>query len=219
MAVHLQREIDKLKKQIVLLSGEVEKCVSQAVQAVETRDAELARRVHDADSLVDRSELDVEEECLKILALYQPVAVDLRFIISVLKINSDLERIGDEAVNISGRARIICAHPRPDFHFDFTPIEAKVQNMLTRSLDALVTMNAIEARRVREADDEVDEMVNAMFLRIKEQIRRTPEMVDVLIEYMRIGRHLERIADHATNIAEDVIYMIEGQIVRHQPEK
>lgn len=219
MAVHLQREIDKLKKQIVLLSGSVEKRVADAVRSIDRRDAGLARQVKESDALIDQAEVEVEEECLKILALHQPVAMDLRFIVAVLKINSDLERIGDEAVNIAGRALNIFAYPRIEIDFDLNALARAVMAMLRRSLDALVNMDAALAHEVLDADDEIDGTVQVLFQQVKDGIRRQPEKIDYLIEYMRINRHLERIADHATNIAEDVLYMIEGRIVRHGHEK
>jgi phosphate transport system protein len=219
MAVHLLREIERLKKQIILLSGSVEKNVENAVRSLEQNDIPIAQQVIDSDYQIDQQEIDVEEECLKILALHQPVAIDLRFIVAVLKINGDLERIGDEAVNICERSIRINSLPRPDDIFDFRAIFDKVQRMLNKSLDALVNMDARTARDVMTADDEIDEMVHGTFEQVKNAIRRHPEQVDALIEYLRICRHLERIADHATNIAEDIIYMIEGKIVRHGYEK
>lgn len=219
MAVHLQKEIDKLKKQIVLLAGTVEKRVADAVKSIDQRDAQLAQQIKDTDQVIDQTEVEVEEECLKILALYQPVAMDLRFIVAVLKINSDLERIGDEAVNIAGRSLNINAYPRIEINFDLKTLAGKVMAMLKRSLDALVNMDAALAHAVIDSDDEIDETVQMLFKQVKNEIRRQPEKIDSIIEYMRINRHLERIADHATNIAEDIVYMIEGKIVRHNYEK
>ena len=219
MPVHLQKEIDKLKKQIVLLAGSVEKRVADAVKSIDQRDAQLAQLVKDTDQVVDQTEVEVEEECLKILALYQPVAMDLRFIVAVLKINSDLERIGDEAVNIAGRSLNINAYPRIEINFDLKTLAHNVMAMLKRSLDALVNMDAAMAHTVIDSDDEIDETVQMLFQQVKNEIRRQPEKIDYIIEYMRINRHLERIADHATNIAEDIVYMIEGKIVRHNYEK
>jgi len=219
MAVHLQKEIDKLKKQIVLLAGTVEKRVADAVKSIDQRDAQLAQQIKDSDQIIDQTEVEVEEECLKTLALYQPVAMDLRFIVAVLKINSDLERIGDEAVNIAGRALNINAYPKIEINFDLKTLAFKVMAMLKRSLDALVNMDAAIAHAVIDSDDEIDETVRVLFQQVKDEIRRQPEKIDYIIEYMRINRHLERIADHATNIAEDIVYMIEGKIVRHNYEK
>jgi len=218
MPVHLQKEIDKLKKQIVLLAGSVEKRVADAVKSIDQRDAELAQRIKDTDQAIDQTEVEVEEECLKILALYQPVAMDLRFIVAVLKINSDLERIGDEAVNIAGRSLNINAYPKIEINFDLKTLARDVMAMLKRSLDALVNMDAVMAHAVIDSDDEIDETVRVLFQQVKNEVRRQPEKIDYMIEYMRINRHLERIADHATNIAEDIVYMIEGKIVRHNYE-
>jgi len=218
MSVHLQREIEKLKKQVIMLSGTVEANVERAVRALEKADVELAERIISEDEQIDQAEIDVEEDCLKILALHQPVAIDLRLIVAVLKINSDLERIGDEAVNIAGRALKIIAAGKTRENFQLSALAGRVQAMLKKTLDALVNLNPELAREVLHTDDEIDEAVHRVFDQVKREIRNRPEDVDWLIEYMRIYRHLERIADHTTNIAEDVIYMIEGQIVRHQQE-
>lgn len=219
MAMHLQREIEKLKKRIILLAGTVEHRLADAVRALIAPDAALAESIRDQDIEVDLAEVDVEEECLKILALHQPVANDLRFIVAVLKINSDLERIGDEAVNIAGRVLHLIGQPVVEPPFELAPVTGQVQAMLKQSLDALVNLDAAQAHAVRLADDSVDDLVRGQFERVKTEIRLHPERVDSLIEYMRIFRYLERIADHATNIAEDVIYLTEGQIVRHQEER
>ena len=205
--------------QLVLLAGSVEKRVADAVKSIDQRDAQLAQQVKDTDQVIDQTEVEVEEECLKILALYQPVAMDLRFIVAVLKINSDLERIGDEAVNIAGRSLNINAYPKIEIKFDLKTLAQNVMAMLKRSLDALVNMDAAMAHAVIDSDDEIDETVRLLFQQVKNEIRRQPEKIDYIIEYMRINRHLERIADHATNIAEDIVYMIEGKIVRHNYEK
>jgi phosphate transport system protein len=160
-------------------------------------------------------EVELEEECLKVLALHQPVAIDLRFIIAVLKINNDLERIGDLAANISERTVALAESDRIDPPFDFTAMAASTQQMLKGSLDCLVQMDTALAQHVLDLDDEVDAMHSRNFQLIKDQIRRHPENLESLTHYLTVSRHLERIADLATNIAEDVYYMIEGEIVRH----
>jgi len=218
MAVHLQKEIDTLKKRIILYGGMIEKNLESAIRSIQDKDAELARRVLETDDEADQWEVDTEEECLKILALHQPVAVDLRFIIAVLKINNDLERIGDEAVNIAERSLRVSPLTLPGEAVDFAPLCRQVQEALRSSLDSLVRLDAPLAHRVRQSDDEIDERVHALFTRLKEEIKKHPGDTDQLVEYLRICRHLERIADHATNIAEDVIYMVEGSIVRHRQE-
>ena len=215
----LQRETDKLKKQILTLGMKVEENVHAVVKAVNCRSAELAVRVISSDPHIDQIEVDLEEECLKILALYQPVAIDLRFIIAVLKINNDLERIGDLTVNIAERGEFLSRQKQIDIPFDFLGMAEKVQAMLRESLDSLVNMDADLAYRVCAADDEVDAINREMYRQVGKEMRKNPGRIDCLIHLLGISRDLERIADYATNIAEDVIYMIQGDIVRHQAEK
>ncbi len=218
MSIHLKRSIDDLKKKILGLSGVVEEKVWLAVRSVEHRDAQMARQVIEGDIEIDLAEVSVEEDCLKILALHQPVAADLRFIIASLKINNDLERIGDLAVNIAERAAYLAEQPNPEILFDFPGMAAKGQLMLKKSLDALMSMNARMAREVRRDDDEVDAINRQIYDEVKDEIRSHPERIDSLIHLLGISRHIERIADLATNIAEDVIYMVEGEIIRHRAE-
>jgi len=218
MTVHMLRELDKLKKSILTLSALVEESVQQAVLALLKDDLELANKVSVGDDRVNQLEVDLEEDCLKILALHQPVAADLRFIVSVLKINNDLERIGDLAANIADRAIDIREHEKIIAPFDVETMATRVQEMLELALDSLVNVDLKMARRAIKLDDEVDRMHKQSFARVKEQIRQQPEKMDALINYLSVSRYLERIADLATNIAEDVVYMIEGRIVRHQVE-
>lgn len=218
MVIRLQREIDRLKKSILTLGAIVEERVHLAVQAISERDEKLAQKVIDGDIEIDEMEVDLEEECLKLLALHQPVAIDLRFIIAVLKINSDLERIGDLAVNIAERAAFLAFQKRVDMPFDFPTMSQKVKLMLKKSLDSLVNMDAALATEVCQLDDEVDAINRQMYQQVQEGIRKNPEEMVSLIHLLSVSRHLERIADSATNIAEDVIYMIEGSIVRHRTE-
>ena len=215
---HMDREIDKLKKKILALSAVVEGSVQRATQALSARDAALAQEVIDRDEEIDNAEVDVEEECLKLLALYQPVATDLRYIIAILKINNDLERVGDEAVNIAERVVFLAHQERFDIPFDFQLMSDKTQAMLRNSLDALVNSHAGLAHQVGLADDEVDDLNRQMYVWVQRAIREHPERVEPLIHLLSISRHLERIADYATNIAEDVIYLIDGEIVRHKVE-
>lgn len=218
MPAHLLREVENLKKDILALGALAEQAVRDATQAMEDRDEELARRVIDNDITLDEMEVQVEESCLKILALYQPVATDLRFIIAVLKINSDLERVGDLAVNVAERAAFLATQPPVNISFDFEKMASKAQDMLKRSIDALVSFNAQVAHEVCASDDEIDAMNRQVYLTIEEAIGAHPEQTESLIHTLSVSRHLERIADHATNIAEDVIYMIDGSIVRHKAE-
>jgi phosphate transport system protein len=212
----LQREIDKLKKQILELGALVEERVWMAVKSIEAHDPELAREVIRGDIQIDHREVDLEEECLKILALYQPVANDLRFIIAVLKINNDLERLGDLAVNIADRAVCLPAFEKNEIIADLTVMAEIAQGMLRMSLNALVNLDPALAREVCAKDDEVDEIHAGIFTKFEEAVRREPDKLQYFISLVGVSRNLERIADHTTNIAEDVIYMSVGEIVRHR---
>jgi phosphate transport system protein len=215
MSVHLQREIERVKKNILALSSIVEDQVQSAVKALLERDSDMAKNVIDRDNDIDHREVEIEEDCLKILALHQPVAVDLRFIIAVMKINNDMERIGDLAVNISRKAISFADEPHMDISFDIAGMWQKTHAMLRDSVDALVNMDAALAADVCRRDDEVDKIKHDIRVGAEEQIRREPEKVRPLMRLLAVSRNLERIADCATNIAEDVIYMSQGRIIRH----
>jgi len=215
MRIHFQREIDKLKRQILEMSANVENAVSDAVKAVETRNASLARAVMEHENQTNAREVDVEEECLKIMALHQPVAADLRYLVAVLKINHDLERIGDLAAHIAQGALLLCEMPPVDIPLQLGEMAAKSQQMLKKVLDGFVNVDVDAAREIRLADYELDVLNRTMAARLKAEITRRPEQLEPLLKLIHIARHLERIGDHATNIAEDLIYLIEGKIVRH----
>lgn len=219
MSEHMKRAIESLKTKLLTLCGIVEENLLKAVASIQRRNLRLAQEVIESDDRIDDIEVDVEEECLKILALHQPVAIDLRFIITALKINNDLERIGDLAVNIAERGEFLAAQDRTEVPFDFERMAQKTTAMVRSSLDALVNMNCALAYQVWNADDEVDAINRQMYDQIKQSIQKNPDRIEILIHMLSVSRHLERIADHATNIAEDVIYMVEGHIVRHRHEK
>ncbi len=218
MKAHLQREIENLKKRILALCAEVETDLAAAVCAMEGRDGRLARDVIDREMRTNSLEVDVEEECLKLLALYQPVAGDLRYIIAVLKINQDLERIGDLAVHIAERSLALCEKQAPSAGFRLGLMAEKARTMLKQALDAFVTLDGAAARAVCAADGEVDNLNHEIYVQVRDAVIKEPAWFDALQQILSISRHLERIADHATNIAEDVIYLAEGRIVRHQRE-
>ena len=215
MPKRLQKELEKIKKRILSLGGMVEERVRMANRAIESRDRALANQIMKTDYEIDELEVEVEEECLKILALHQPVAVDLRFLVAVIKINNDLERIGDQAVNIAQRVENISKRPRMALSLDYEQMAEKAASMLRMSLDSLVNLDLDLAFQVLTLDDDVDHMAREVYDYIKEEIRKKPEAAGYLINYLFISRHLERIGDHSTNIAEEVIYLIEGEIVRH----
>jgi len=213
---HLQREIDQLKRNILALGALVEDNLRSAFQAIEQRDPAMARRVIATDLVIDQNEVDVEEECLKILALYQPVAGDLRFLVAVIKITSELERIGDLGSNIAERAlQLVDEHPVAVPH-GFAVMADRTGAILEKALDALVRQDAVTARLVLAADDEIDVLYRGLIEELKAIIRADPEHLDAIVLLFSVARYLERLADHATNIAEDVLYMVEGEIHRHQ---
>jgi phosphate transport system protein len=213
---HLERELDRLKRKILALGAVVEDNLRTAFQAIEQRDRDKARRVIVGDFEIDQQEVEVEEECLKLLALYQPVAGDLRFLVAVIKINSELERIGDLASNIGERAlALMDEHPIP-VPAGFTVMSERTGAIIERVLDALVRQNATSARAVLAADDEIDMLYQTLIEDLKLILRTDPEHLDAIVLMFSVARYLERLADHATNIAEDVIYMVDGDISRHQ---
>jgi phosphate transport system protein len=217
MNKHFHKALENIKKGILSLGSIVEDRVRLSIKAIETRDTNIAKMIINGDYEIDGMEVDIEEECLKILALYQPVAVDLRFIATVIKINSDLERIADEAVNIARGVNYLSAKKQNfDFDVNFSEMVDKTQFMLKRSLDALVNLDTDIAVKVCILDDEVDKMNGEVHRLVKNAVKKNPEQGEHLINLLLISRHLERIADHATNIAEEVIYLVDGEIVRHE---
>ncbi len=212
----LQKELESLKRRILALSAVVEESVARAVRAVEKRDPELAVGIVRADRDIDLTEVDIEEECLKVLALHQPVASDLRFLVAVLKINNDLERIGDLAVNIAERAAFLAAREPIPTPIDLHSMADKVQVMLRKSLDAFINMDTQLALQVGALDEEIDDTNRQNFTRIQEHISENLTHIIPLMQFLSVSRYLERIADHASNIAEDVVYLIEGSIIRHK---
>lgn len=216
MSMILDREIEGLKRLILSLSTLAEEAVVSAVAAVRRRDPELARRVIDGDHTIDELEVKVEEECLKLLALHQPVAGDLRFIVAVLKMNDEIERIGDLATNIADRAILLADQPPLEFPFDVEGMAQRVRSMLRRCIDALIHLDGQLAREVWADDSGVDAIHRDMYVRIQAAIRADLDRLDGYIYQMSVSRFLERIADHATSIAKDVLYMTEGEIVRHR---
>jgi phosphate transport system protein len=214
--IHLEREMDQLKRDVLALGALVEESLRTAFQAIELRDREKARKVIVGDFEIDEVEVEVEEECLKLLALYQPVAGDLRFLVAVIKINSELERIGDLASNIGERALALADEHPVRVPERFTIMADRVGTILEKALDSLVRQDATAARAVLAADDEIDMLYQGLIEDLKDIIRTEFEHLDAIVLLFNVARHLERLADHATNIAEDVIYMVDGEISRHR---
>ncbi len=189
MSKHLQRQIEALKQKILLVGTIVEDAIAKAISALVNRNGDLARSVIEADAEIDRMEVDVEEECLKVLALYQPVAADLRFVVAVLKINNDLERMGDLARNIAKRVAYLASHERIELPAEFRSMASKAQTMVRLSLDALVNRDTLIARQIRDDDDEVDAMQRIIRDRIESQIKQKPEKLDLYMRLMSVSRH------------------------------
>ena len=201
---------------MLALGAVVEENLRLAFHAIEARDAAAARTVIATDLVIDQNEVELEEECLKILALYQPVAGDLRFIMAVVKINNELERIGDLAVNIGERAISLAEADPVPIPLGLSMMADRTNAIIENALDSLVRQDAATACRVLAADDEIDALYADLIETLKDVIRAHPEQLDATVLLFSVARALERLADHATNIAEDVLYMVEGEIHRHQ---
>lgn len=211
----LQREIDNVKKELLTLGAIVENSLGCVLSALSERDSYAAESIINLDNQIDMKEVEIEEDCLKIIALHQPVAADLRFLVSCIKINNELERIGDQAVNISQRVKKLCSWGNPSHIFDYRIMGSKTKEMLKLSLDAFVNLDWKLASKVRNMDDEVDNIKDQAYDYIKGVLKDADSHIGYFINMFLVSRHLERIADHATNIAEEVIYMVNGEIVRH----
>lgn len=197
------------------MGGMVEKALQQSVQALTRRDSELARQVEDADRAIDLLEIEIEEDCLKILALHQPVAIDLRFVIAVMKMNAELERIADQAVNIASRALRLAEHPPVAMPPELLKMVTFAQAMLKDAIDSLVSLSDQLARDVITRDEEIDQLHRSMYGFVQEWIRADVENIDSYINLLSVSRNIERVGDQVTNIAEDVVYLVTGEIVRH----
>jgi len=224
MIKSLELELEKLKTRILQLGSEVEKNLFRAEKALLHWDESMAREIIESDKEIDDLEISVEEKCLQILAQLQPVAGDLRFVVTVLKINNDLERIGDLAVKIGDRVILLLSKNLTGLKSDnsvrfpeqFSDMFSKTQQMVKMSLDAFVNEDADLAYKVCLWDDEVDKAKAVIREQTEEILREIPDQNIYLAMLLSVSRSLERIADHATHIAEDVIYMLQGQIVRHE---
>ena len=217
MPIDLPVKLTELKQAILVMGANVEHRVKQATMAILNRDEAAAATVRAGDDEIDRMELDIEEECLRILALSHPVAGDLRFVLAVMRINSELERIADLARSIAKRAQDLQRMETLSFPPGLKLMAEETRGMLSGVLTALSDQDADFARRIRLADDRVDDLLKEIFAWIQEEIPRHVEHTEQAIDVLSVARKLERIADLATNMAEEVIFLIEGEIVRHSP--
>jgi phosphate transport system protein len=215
----LERDLENLQRDVLAMGASVEEVIYKAIRALQERDADLAESVVEGDGSIDELENRIDEECLKILALHQPVATDLRRVAAVLMINTDLERMADLAVDIAERAAVLVAPPRVAIPSELQRMADMTTVMVRDCLNAFVNHDARQARQVIRLDDEVDRLNAAIIREIVGAMQRSPDHVEPNLSLFSAVRHLERIADHATNIAEDVVYLVEGEIVRHRLEK
>ena len=212
---HFAEELDELKRRLLAMGGVAEERVRAAMQALVERDRELIAEVIHGDQEVNRLHLEIDDRCFKLLALYQPMAVDLRTIVSTVKINSDLERVGDLAVNISEAAERYVMHAPVKPLIDLPRMGDMAQRMLHGALDAFVSRNSEAAQAVLAQDDFLDSLKNQIFRELLTYMLGDPRTIQPGIELILIARHLERVGDHATNIAEDVIFIVDARDVRH----
>lgn len=217
MSLHLTHDLATLNKEILHLGTMVETAINKAIRSLVDRRPELAESVISEEHFINEKEVEIEEHCLQILALHQPVANDLRLIVVILKVNNDLERMGDFAVNTAKRAISLCKEEPIPYPREITNTMSEgIRSMVKSSLDALVSLDVNLARRVIDMDDEIDEANRQMYVELQSLMERDSSSIKQAIELLSTSRYLERIADLATNIAEEVIFIVEGEVVRHQ---
>lgn len=216
MAIHLMRDLARMQRDLVALAALVEQTIGKATRALQTRDVGLAREVIDGDGQIDREDNHLNEECLKMLALHQPVARDLRRVVAGLRITSELERMGDLAEEIAERALTLAEQPLLVVPERLSRMADLTAVMVRQALDSFVNLDKEQAERVLRMDDEVDRHNGEIIQELIATMKSSPALIEPGLSLFSATRHLERIADHATNVAEDVIYLIGGEIVRHR---
>ena len=218
MERHFERDLEELKEQLLRMGGRAEAIVLKAVDALRRRDAALAREVFADDKVIDRLELDLDDRCLRLLALQQPMARDLRFITAALKITNDLERVGDHGVNIAGSALRLAEQPLLTPLVDIPRMAELAGGMLHEALDAFVRHDAGTARRICMRDDEVDSLNRQVFRELASTMVEDPSTITRAMELILVARNLERVADLATNVAEEVVFIAEARVIKHHAE-
>jgi phosphate transport system protein len=216
MSMHLQRDLESLEQNLLNQSSVVEQMVFRACQSLRELRVDIVQEVLASEETVNYREVEIEEECLKILALHQPVAVDLRRVATVLKINGDLERIADLAVNIGERTHSLSLYPDFQMPSNLDKMAESAISMVRDALDSFVRLDVDLARDVCTRDDVVDELNRQVIADVQSLIENSPSDIEPAFHFYSASRHVERIADHATNIAEDVIYLVDGDIARHR---
>ncbi|MEQ8763547.1 MAG: phosphate signaling complex protein PhoU [Planctomycetota bacterium] len=217
---HLQRDLDRVENEIRIMGSMVEEAINKAMESLIESHESLALEVIQGDRAIDMREVMIEEECLKILALHQPVASDLRFLVTVLKVNNDLERMGDLAVNIAERAKYL-SREVDDVRIppELLDMVERVREMVGECIDCLIQLDINLAEKVRRQDDEIDDLNRRIFRIMQDYMHTSPKAIAGSVDVLSVSRHLERIGDLATNIAEDVIFTVKGDFVRHQDRR
>ena len=219
MERHFDEELNELKTRLLLMGGRAETVVHKAIDSLKRRDSTLAEEVIRDDRLIDQLEVEIDERCIRLLALRQPVGQDLRFITSALKIVNDLERVGDHAVNIAQSAVKLNKEPELKPLVDIPRMASISTRMLTEALDAFVRNDAGAARRILVEDDEVDHLKSQMFRELLSYMLEKPTTITRALELILVSRNLERVADLATNVAEEVVFIAEARVVKHHMEE
>src|SRR5574341_1145225 len=217
MKKHYREELGELRETVLRMGGLVEQMTHRAIQALVERKIEMLSEVKAMEAQVNQLHIDIDEICLDMIALRQPTATDLRFITAAMKINTDLERVGDQAINITEQAEVLLAVPPLKPLIDIPRMAEISQEMLKGALDAYVRGDKELARSILPRDDEVDQLKDQVFRELLTYMMADPSTIPRAMALILISRHLERIADHATNVAEDVIFMVEGKDIRHSP--
>lgn len=216
---HFDEELSDLKKNILKMASFVDEAIARAIKALVERSDELAEAVEDDDEMIDMLEIEIEKQCLELLARRQPIANDLRFVTSVMKINSDLERIGDLAVNIAHKTRILIKYPQLKPLIDIPKMAEIVRTMLKDSIGALVSNNTDLARKILTRDTDVDGLYVQIFREVLTYMMENSNNIKTGIELILIAKHIERMADHVTNIDEDIVYMVDAKTIKHHFEQ
>ena len=216
--IHFEKELQDLKESLLMMAGLVEEAIGNAVQSLVKRDSDLARRTFEREEKINAMEIAIDDCCLKLLALRHPMAADLRFITSAMKIVTDLERMGDQAVNIAERAISLNQEPQLKPYLDIPKMAEITQSMVKDVLDAFVNRDPKLARSVCERDDLVDGLNDQVFRELLTYMYGDSQTIARAIHLMIVSRCLERIADHATNLAEDVIFMLDARVIKHHAD-
>lgn len=215
--IKFQQSLDDLKERLLVMAGMAEQAIQRSIEAYSTRDLSICELVFRSEPAINRLEREIDQMALDLLAMEQPMAIDLRFILAVIRINADLERVGDQAVNIATRVREMGAFANIDLPVDIPKLASLASAMVRKALQAFIEADAELAQSVLLLDDQVDEMNDAAFYALSTLIKEKPELTPQSLNAMIISRNLERVGDHATNIAEDVIFWVRGFDVRHNP--